>query len=267
MTTSEPSPPVRACHQLPKPPTGSQPARRTRTPALSGREPPSTAITPPPNPDAQSTAISPTGPQPRTTIVSDRLAPEFRDCGEAGRQDIGQEQGLLVVHRRRVAAVGTGRPSVPGPARPARRRAAGRRPSTRTGSGARTEPDGRPGNALQVPSDTVLEHTTRWPTRGGPPLRPHRATCRRTRARAPSRCRTPASCRGAGTIRPADRGGCHLHYSVSRIPQLAARGHGGHRATVPGPASLPLSGPGSSISTRYPSGSTQKNRLPPHGGW
>ena len=66
-------------------------------------------------------------------------------------------------------------------------------------------------------------------------------------------------------VRPADRGGRHLHHCVSRIMQPRF-GNVGH----PDRAGLSYSHrfqPGSSISTRYPSGSTQKKRLPPHGGW
>src|SRR5262245_55460924 len=65
-------------------------------------------------------------------------------------------------------------------------------------------------------------------------------------------------------VRAADRGGRHLHHRVPGILQLRL-GNVDHAnaAVLAGPD---RSHPGSSISTRYPSGSTQKKRLPPHGG-
>jgi hypothetical protein len=75
MTTSAPSPPVRA-----RTSPGASPGDTASAPneAASERRASieSTAIAPPPKPDRHSSAISPTGPQPSTTIVSASPAPD-----------------------------------------------------------------------------------------------------------------------------------------------------------------------------------------------
>ena len=82
---------------------------------------------------------------------------------KAGRQDVGDEHRVLARDRRRGPATGSGRRAARARARPGRRRAAGRRPSSRTGARL-SHCVGRPARqCAQVPSEVMLVLTTRCP--------------------------------------------------------------------------------------------------------
>ena len=108
---------------------------------------PSTAITRLAVPTAQISAIRPTGSAAEHDDGVAGANPGALNREKSGRQDVGDEDCVLVgdvVGDRPQAAVGAGDR---GRARPARRRAAGRRRSSRTAPGSRTASGARRGNA------------------------------------------------------------------------------------------------------------------------
>ena len=198
----------------------------------------------------------------------DRAAPARRRHGRPSRSpSAGCRPGRPPPRPRRcrAAPAGSDRRSGRARARPGRRRAAGRRPSSRTASAPRTASRDPPRTEGQVPSEIMLVLTTRWPTRTSRTSEPTSTT---TPGELVPEHRAVLEARRHAVEREevgaADRGRPHLDDGVGRLLDHGISDRLHADVTDTGEHHGPHAG--CSISTRKPSGSTQKKRQPPQGG-